>query len=354
VQLKKWIVTYEPVSEGLIFYNGTRDRETVSEGVEWMAGYGFVNVSDKTFSDSLSVLYKVFNHKNLNAVQQTLKIVSPLPGDTTFFSITVNTFQKQGLNDIEVFVNPHLIREQYYDNNIFVLPNHLNVVGEAYNPVLDVSIDGRYIENDEFVSSSPEVLVKLWDENKNLLKKDTTGVSLFMAYPCEQEECQFQRVSFSQQNVTWSPATDTSQFTIHFLPANLADGKYTLRIEASDETGNLSATEPYQISFQVRTALTATVSKPYPNPANDEVNFKVLVTGDSPAVGIEIQIIGLNGIVIQKAYLTDSRLHVGNNILRWQAKNSDGSPLPSGIYIYRLLISTEKTVEQRGKISIVR
>ncbi len=355
-QLNKWIVTYEPVTEGLIFYNGTRDRETVSEGVKWISSYGFVNVSDKTYPDSLSVLYKIFNHKNLTSLQQNLKIVPPPPGDTTFFSISVNTFQKQGLNDVEVFVNPRLIPEQYYDNNIFVLPNHLNVVGEVYNPVLDVSIDGRYIENDEFVSSSPEVLVKVWDENKNLLKKDTTGISLFLAYPCDQEECQFQRISFSQQNVVWSPATDTSEFKIRFNPTQLPDGKYTFRIEARDETGNPSAAEPFEISFRVRSEVTVTVSKPYPNPTSDEVNFKILITGERPAVGIQVQIISLNGVVIQKADLSTSpALHVGNNIIPWQATNADGSLLPSGIYIYRLTVTTaEKTTELRGKISIVR
>jgi hypothetical protein len=356
VQLDKWIVTYEPVTEGLIFYRGTREREVVSEGVTWSADYGFVNVSDRVFPDSLKVVSKFFNHNGLFSVQQDQLIISPLPGDTTLFSVSLDTYQKKGLNDVEVFVNPRVVAEQYYENNVFSLINHLNVVGELFNPVLDVSIDGRYIEKNEFVSANPTIMIRLWDENRNLTKKDTSGVSVFLAYPCQETDCPYTRINFTDPQMQWNPATETSDFTIVFKPTQLQDGTYMLNVEAKDQTGNSPDDEPYKIAFRVKNESSASISNPYPNPTKDQVSFNLLLTGAAPDVELDVEIMNVSGILINRLNSDNFQsFHVGNNVIHWEPRDGTGAQLPAGIYVYQLqLRSGTQVIQQRGKISIVR
>ena len=117
----------------------------------------------------------MYNQDSRTSQLNKLKIKAPLPGDTTTFYVDVNTIDKAGLNDVNVYVNPKITPEQYYDNNVLQLRDYLRVDVETIRPVLDVSIDGRYIENRDFVTSNPLILIKVWDENKYILKTDTHG-----------------------------------------------------------------------------------------------------------------------------------------------------------------------------------
>lgn len=349
-QLNNWIVTYEPVGEGLIFYKGNRDRVKLSEGEVWTGAYGFVNVSDKVFPANLSVSTKVFNYKTLTTTNSITHVESPLPGDTTLFSIDVQTGGKKGLNDIAVFVNPYIFPEQYYENNIFTLNKHIDISAEVFNPVLDVTVDGRYLERDAYISPSPRVLIALWDENKTLLKKDTTGIDVFLAYPCgsDEEDCPYTRINFSRGDVLWQPATDTSNFKMLFTP-HLPDGYYRMRVEAKDQAGNPSGEEPYSITFYVKSAITVTLFDPYPNPVEAKTHFKFIYTGTRNPDVCEIQVIDLNGKPIQ--FIRSEGLYVGSNVITWDT--SAGPSLPNGIYIFRMVLRAGGAVyEKRGKLSI--
>src|SRR5690606_26688624 len=99
--------------------------------------------------------------------------------------------------------------------------------------VLDVTFDGRYILNNDFVSVNPVIKVRVWDENPFIRKSDTLGIRIFLAYPCAAEGCGFEKIFFSGNDVEWHAATDTSDFTAWFRPGNLVPGTYVLRVEAS-------------------------------------------------------------------------------------------------------------------------
>ncbi|HEX6224927.1 MAG TPA: C25 family cysteine peptidase, partial [Chryseolinea sp.] len=163
-QLSNWIVIYTPAPDGLLIFRGpTAQQQNLNEGEKWNGSYGFINITDQVFSDSLTVHAEVYNQSTRSAELDYFKIKAPLPGDTATFDLEVSTINKVGLNDINVHVNPKIIPEQYYDNNVLQLRDYLLVEEETIRPVLDVSIDGRYIQNRDFVSSNPLILIKVWD-----------------------------------------------------------------------------------------------------------------------------------------------------------------------------------------------
>ncbi|CAN5259263.1 hypothetical protein BH09BAC3_BH09BAC3_20230 [soil metagenome] len=356
VQLKKWLVTFLPVPEGLLTYSGSSQQETLQEGQPWSAVYGFTNISSRNFTDSLTVQVDVFSSDRRSTERQVFRINPPAPGDTTKFPVSVKTSGKAGINDVTVFVNPRVLPELYYDNNILALYSHLAVERDTRAPLLDVTIDGRQVINGDVVSSSPLIVAKVVDRNSFLLKTDTTGINLYLQYPCALQNCPFKRINFSQSNVSWKPATATTDFQISFKPEQLAGGEYSLRAEAMDASGNRSGTTPYEVLFVVTEKKGFVLQSVYPNPSSDKFSFKLLLSGSELPGDFQLILYSTTGAVVRN-YGSASLgvLHVGINDVSINVSNSQGESLPDGIYFFRILTTIGGTqFTKSGKIVVAK
>jgi hypothetical protein len=283
-----------------------------------------------------------------------MKILAPLPGDTTKFIVPFGTIGQQGFNNLEVFVNPRVQPENIFDNNFVNLSSKLRVLGDSLPPVLAVTVDGREVARDEFVSATPLIQIKLWDNNPFLLKTDTTGMVVFLKRPCT-DNCDFERVYLSFPEVVWSPETEESEFTIQYHPQLAEEGIYTLRVEAQDASGNTSGPEPYELSFQVAGESTVIFSAPFPNPFMTETNFQFVITGSVIPNEAQVDILNLAGKPIQQFSIDSESLHIGTNVMHWPGIDDKGNTLPNGIYIYRLKVKMQEEVFSTiGKVVLVR
>src|SRR5690606_16377923 len=115
-QLEKWLVLFTPVPEGILLpEDGSDVRIELQEGEEFGRAFRFVNVSQRDFTDSLSVVASMYNHNSVETTESSFRIDGPAAGDTTYFIVTGGTSGYTGLNDLGVFVNPRILPEQYYD-----------------------------------------------------------------------------------------------------------------------------------------------------------------------------------------------------------------------------------------------
>lgn len=340
-QLNKWLVLYTPVAEGVLTYAGDAGPVTLHEGETWTGNYGFKNISQKNFSDSLTVRMEVFNQQGLSSDLRMVKIKAPAPGETTPFTFTVNTLEKSGLNDVKVFVNPRIVAEQYYENNVLELYDHLDVQADVFNPVLEVTIDGRYLQNGDYVSPNPKINIRLWDENSLIKKTDTLGVKIFLTYPGEPGPTP---IYFSRADVAWFAQTDNEDFSVQFSPQNLPEGEYTLRIEARDARNNASGAEPYTITFNVRYEQTALLLAPYPNPMSSTVSFVLVLSGETTPDKLVLDVFNSSGQPVRSVEFGD--FVIGTNRLVWDGTDGRGNALANGLYLYRVrLISNGAPVD---------
>jgi len=340
----------------MLLFKGPTEQQNLAEGEIWSDGFKFVNISGKHFADSLSVSVEVVNQTSAQKETQAFKIKPPIPSDSTVFNVSVNTHHKAGLNNVSVSVNRKILPEQYYENNTVDMPGYLNVKADDIPPVLEVSVDGRFIVNGDYVSSNPQILATMRDENPYLFKADTLGMNIFLSYPCPDDECPFERINFSGDDVQWLPASASADFQIKYNPRNLPDGKYTLRVEAEDATGNASGPEPYEVNFMVDQEAALELKEVFPNPSSSDFFFRFLLKGNELPDDFSLRIYALDGRLMQQYALDDIRhFYVGTNEVQWQARDNSGNVLPGGMYIYRLRISTKELgATQNGKLIISR
>jgi len=203
-----------------------------------------------------------------------------------------------------------------------------------------VTFDGGYILDGDIVSPNPNIHIKVKDENEYLFKDDTVGMLIEMKAPCE--TCVYEKVNFTDSKLSYELATETEPFRIIYQPGPLEDGVYSLRVNATDESGNLSG-EDYEISFEVINESTITHFYPYPNPFSTSTRFVFTLTGSVIPEKIKIQIMTVSGIVVREITQNEiGAIRIGNNITEyaWDGRDEYGDLLANGVYLYRVMIET--------------
>ena len=336
-QLDQWQVTFETLPDGLLIDRNV--TQIVQEGANYQPEFGFYNYTNAVFQDSVKAIYSVLNRDNRSFFIDTIKVKAPAPGDTVFIRPEISTIGFGGINDIAVTFNIEGIPEQYRNNNLINRRSLLIVEPDRTSPVLDVTIDGRYIKNGEIVSSNPTIQVRLKDESKFFLKSDTVGMLLSLKAPCE--GCEYERINFSSPEVTWTPATETKDFEIIYQPGDLEDGFYGLRVQAEDASGNSSGEEPFEINFNIATEPSIGRLTAFPNPFNNGVRFAFTLTGTEPPEDFTIRIYSLKGQLVRVVTMEElGELHIGENVTEpiWDGTDAEGSTVENGIYFYKIYL----------------
>ncbi len=354
-QLKHWIVTSNNnIPEGTIIVDNSDDKYSVTksvfEGDKVSVTYSFKNISNKPFKNPLIIQYSI---KNLNTnktffAYDTIKyVLEPMASFTKTY--TFDTYDFPGTNNLQVFVNPQLQQEEYYTNNVWIIP--INVIHVSINPVMEVTFDGAKIFDGDIVSPTPFINVTVTDFNKFKFKTDTTGIKLLLSR--DSLNATPQLLTFNTPGVRFIPETSNNKYRIEYQPpAALADGKYILSVQATDASGNQSGINPYQVRFEVINKSAITNFFPYPNPFSNHTKFVFTLTGAEIPNEIKIQIMTVSGVVVREILQNEiGPVRIGNNITQyaWDGTDEYGDKLANGVYLYRVYVNSNgKSLDQRG------
>jgi len=344
-QLKSWAVDYDPSPEGILLLNEDLEElnnREVQEGETVKTSFIFWNLSESDFQDSVFVSIQTLNQTTGEFVRDSLVLSNVQGGDSLVFDYDFQTLGKAGDHNITVFANPQRELEREFGNNQLQIDDFITVVPDNTNPILDVTFDGNYILDGDIVSPSPFINITLKDENQFNFKDDTTGVNLFLKKPCE--DCEFERISFSNPRVEWIPANESEDFKINYQPENLENGIYGFRVQASDEAGNQAGAQPYSINFEIINESTVTNFYPYPNPFSSSVRFVFTLTGSEIPDQIKIQIMTVSGRIVREITQDEiGPIKIGNNITEfaWDGRDEYGDQLANGVYLYRVMINND-------------
>jgi hypothetical protein len=343
-QLKSWHVYYEGVPEfavdpakGVYFV-----KDTLQQGQELFFSLPIVNVSD-FFTDSLNLSYKIRNSSGqISNIDQGLKKAFG-PQEVLHDTLRLDTRNFMGRNTLLVEVNPKSNRKLYqpeqYDFNNFY-NQAFYVTGDKTNPIMDVTFDGIHILDGDIVSPYTLIEIEVKDENRFLALDDTSYFKVYVTDPDGQKH--------------YVPYVVNGTQVLRFIPGDLPenkaaleykgdfkkDGKYTLKVEVQDASGNRAGNYDYSINFEVINRSTITHIMNYPNPFTTSTRFVFTLTGSKIPDFMRIQIITITGKVIREIDKNElGPIRIGRNITQyaWDGTDEYGDRLANGLYLYRVI-----------------
>jgi hypothetical protein len=351
-QIDRWHVLYNPLPEAAIdgsaSYTWKPAKDTLTEGENIQFAVDIKNIFTLPM-DSLLVNYWIVDQNELKHPISYPRQDSLRVGETFRDTISFSTVGLAGINSFWMEVNPYvdanLTRtdqpEQFHFNNLLQLPFY--VTRDEKQPILDVTFNGRHILNNDIVAPESEIYITLKDDNEYLVMDDASDTTHFGIYLTDPDGIQT-RIPFvdGTGNVVmqWIPAeSQHKKFKIIYPAYFEKNGKYTLFVQGSDRTGNLSGDMEYRISFEVIHESMITYVMNYPNPFSSSTRFVFTLTGNEVPDEVLIQIMTVSGKVVRE--ITEDELgtiQIGRNISEyaWDGKDEFGDPLANGVYLYRV------------------
>lgn len=340
-QFSNLSIYYKPFGDAVINPNLIDSilADTLQEGQLLQQEIGISNATPYSI-DSLAVAFQILDQNDQMVFEEfrTLKLRDAY-SDTTIEYERFTTGLR-GQNRLKVRLNPMDQQfEQNGFNNEWSVPFY--VKNDQTSPIMDVLFDGMHIIEGDLISSKPLISINIEDDNEYLQfdqDADTAQVNFFLTTP----DGSIQRVAYADNGageVSWNFGSDKNQMSIKYSPNLTVDGRYKLRIDAKDKSGNSIEGSDYEISFEVinRAAITQVVN--YPNPFSTRTHFVFTLTGNRIPDVFTIRIFTVSGRVVKEIFKNDlGPLRIGNNITdyTWDGTDNFGDQLANGVYFYRV------------------
>ena len=157
-------------------------------------------------------------------------------------------------------------------------------------------------------------------------------------------------------NDYYESAPNTYQRGYVSFPINgLADGSHTLTVKAWDVNNNVGEGS---VNFIVVDGKVMDIQNlmNYPNPFSGSTNFVFEHNHPDELLDVNLYIYNTGGSLVKKIQQTFTPTGSRSNEISWDGTDNNGARLPSGVYVYRLNISTETGFQSTAyqKLVIVR
>jgi len=351
-QIDRWHVLYTPVPEAAIDgssgYTWTALGDSVLEGAPIYFAVDVKNIFSVDM-DSLLINYWIEDANHVLHPISYSRQDSLLVNETFRDTVLIPTLGLGGPNILWMEINPYINGstvvtdqpEQEHFNNILQFP--FSVQPDDENPLLDVTFNGNHILNGDIVDPNSEIYITLKDDNDFLIMDNISDTSNFGIYLTNPAGSQI-RIPFIDQTgaiiMQWTPANaQNKRFKIVWPAAFEMDGTYSLFVQGTDRSGNVSGDIEYRVRFEIVHESTITNMMNYPNPFSTSTRFVFTLTGSEVPDDIMIQIMTISGRVVRT--ITEDELgliEIGRNITEfaWDGTDEFGDPLANGVYLYRV------------------
>ncbi len=333
-QLNFWRTSFSPLPDAYIQVGEIKDSIQQGENLSFVIKA--INYTQQDM-DSLLVSYSLTDQQNLKT-EVTTRLAPLLHNDSLMYSAVIPTKNLLGNYIVDLKINPFEDqRELTFNNN--TASRQITVYPDRTNPVFDVTFDGIHIMNGDIVAPKPEITITVSDENPYLLLENLESFEYELR---DLDNNLF--INLTEEMIDFSPAINLENNTsILRLYPNLKTGNYSLKVNTSDESNNVSGDYDYIIEFEVVERQTISNVLNYPNPFSTSTQFVFTITGNVPN-DMAIQIFTVSGKLVKQISMAElGRLRVGHNITSysWDGRDEYGAKLANGVYFYKVIAKNE-------------
>lgn len=142
---------------------------------------------------------------------------------------------------------------------------------------------------------------------------------------------------------------------VSFPVTGIPEGRHRFTIKAWDVNNNSGTGH---VDFEVANGNVVKVQQlmNYPNPFSDKTHFVFEHNHPDEALKIEIYIYNTAGVIVKKIVEEYTPSSSRSNEITWDATADNGAKLPSGVYVYRMKLTTKQGIAEMAyqKLVIVR
>lgn len=330
-----------------VYYEGMHDlslssdtdfsfhKSVLDEGDQLHLQMEVQNLSER---DALptDLIYTISDSQN-NQVTYSKDVPALKVGEASVQRFELDTRGLRGDYVLQIDLNKNQNpKERYYFNNFALV--EFEVKPDTVNPLLDVTFDGVQIMNEDIVSSEPVIRMSLDDSNPFLLLDDPSTFVIAITDP--NGEMKQLLVDDPAINFIAAESGDDNKAVIEYEPELTIDGRYTLSVQSSDATGNISGDISYEVKFRVFNEEMVSNVFNYPNPFSTSTQFIFTLTGSEEPGNILIRIMTLSGKVVREitaAELGSLRIGMNRTDYKWDGTDEFGERLGNGTYLYQVI-----------------
>jgi hypothetical protein len=142
---------------------------------------------------------------------------------------------------------------------------------------------------------------------------------------------------------------------VRFPVTGLAEGKHTFTITAWDVNNNAGEGK---VDFEVVNGNVVRINNlmNYPNPFSDITHFVFEHNHPNETYKVQIGIFSTDGRIVRTLEQTFIPSGSHSNELTWNGTDGNGAKLPSGVYPYKMILTTEKGIQETAyqKLVLIR
>lgn len=325
---------------------GESAQKTIGSSTKLRNGLVIVNYG-KQIKDRAIPVQIIYTYRNGLTDTRLEHFISGPSRDTIFFDMPVDS---RNITRIEVDIDPlNTVIELNKTNNSAELnidwdiANELeiypvNVPKDIIAPALSVTINGRYLENEEVILPEPTINVRLADDNSLYLDPGLFDVHI---RPCWADDCDYKKIEINSSGLK---AVSDRVILLNVLLKDLEAGEYELLVNGKDRVGNYTSTS-YSIRFAIDDLLHPKIKVvASPNPASEYIRFDA--EANSVIESIKYTIYNASGKIVNNPQF-DKVQFGGKQSWYWFRKEN-----PAGLYIYRVdvLMNNSEITILKGKI----
>lgn len=255
-------------------------------------------------------------------------------GKFTFnFIVPVDISYKTGLGKISYYAENDSIDAQGAFSNIYIGGTSENVIVDNNGPQIDLFMNDERFKDGGMTNDNPSLIARLTDENG--INTTGTGIGHDLVGVLDEDHSNLILLNDYYQ----ASEDDFRSGTVLFPFTKLTKGEHSLYLKAWDIFNNSSDAT---ISFYVTDADGIILEKviSFPNPATSNVTFQYIHNAPDEPHDVLLEVFDLTGRVVVRM---ESNIYEGGFVstpLEWDLSSAAGGNLQTGVYPYRLRVTT--------------
>ncbi|MFM8840011.1 MAG: C25 family cysteine peptidase [bacterium] len=303
------------------------------------------NLSLRQYSDPLMRLCITQQPLGGGGTSETSTSSMPIiPKDTPIsYQMKASTFELSKVSEWTARINCEQNRPELFSFNNSAKQT-LTIGEDTEPPTIEILADGKVVREYDVVALNPRITVRILDNS--FVPIDTTKTFIRTNPFAVRSDKNIKEYAFIRGSYGTAMRAEFS-----YIPeGRLEIGENIIYVITEDASANKDT-----LRRTVLVVLNSSINElsNYPNPvlSGTPISFDLTYASQMREALYALTIADMRGSII---HTLKGKLSIGRNTIEWNGRNSEGIPMPPGVYVYRLDISGDTFIEPSyGKMIIV-